>query len=109
MVAAGVSRTVIRRIIGYLIVLWLGATANFLLPRLLPGSPVEFLVGEEANRLSATQRTAVLSQFGLDRPLSEQYRSYLSGLMRLDLGSSVAYGEPVMNQISERFPCTLLL
>lgn len=99
----------IRRGIGYLIVVWLGATANFLLPRLLPGSPVEFLVGEESNRLSATQRTAVLTQFGLDRPLSEQYRSYLSGLIRLDLGSSVAYGKPVLKLIAERLPWTLLL
>src|SRR5437764_13966846 len=67
------------RLLGYLIVLWLGATANFLLPRLLPGDPVEFLIGEESGRLTAHQRSAVLSQFGLDRPLIEQYGRYWGG------------------------------
>jgi peptide/nickel transport system permease protein len=97
------------RIFGYVIVLWLGATTNFLLPRLLPGDPIEFLIGEESGRLSAQQRVAVLAQFGLDRPLAEQYRQYLSGLARLDLGTSVGYGAPVLKVVAERLPWTLLL
>lgn len=101
--------TRLTRLAGYLIVLWLGATANFLLPRLLPGDPVEFLIGEEANRLSASQRTAVLAQFGLDQPLSQQYAHYWSGLVRLDLGNSVSRGAPVLRLVGERLPWTLLL
>ena len=97
------------RLLGYAIVLWLGATANFLLPRLLPGDPAEFLVGEESSRLSAQQRSALLSQFGLDRPLVEQYGRYLSGLARLDLGTSVGHGAPVLKLIAQRLPWTLLL
>jgi len=95
--------------LGYLIVLWLGATANFLLPRLLPGDPIEFLIGEESNRLTAAQRNAVLAQFGLDRPLLVQYGDYLSGMARLDLGTSVGYGAPVLKLIARRLPWTLLL
>lgn len=94
---------------GYLLVLWLGATANFLLPRLLPGDPVGFLVGEEAGRLGPAQREAVLAQFGLDRPLLAQYRSYMSGLVRLDFGASVRHGAPVLNLVAARLPWTLLL
>jgi peptide/nickel transport system permease protein len=97
------------RLAGYLVVLWLGATANFLLPRLLPGDPVQFLIGEEASRLTAAQRTAVLAQFGLDAPLSRQYVRYWSGLARLDLGTSVSRGEPVLRLVAERLPWTLLL
>lgn len=97
------------RLAGYLIVLWLGATANFLLPRLLPGDPVQFLIGEEGTRLSGTQRTAVLAQFGLDQPLSRQYLRYWSGLVRLDLGNSVSRGVPVLRLVAERLPWTLLL
>jgi len=97
------------RLVGYLVVLWLGATANFLLPRLLPGDPVEFLIGEEAGRLSAPQRTAVLAQFGLDQSLSRQYVRYWSGLARLDLGTSVSRGVPVLRLVAERLPWTLLL
>ena len=62
------------------------------LPRLLPGDPMEILIGEESIRLSAEQRTAVLAQFGLDRPLLAQYGAYWRGITHLDLGTSVGYG-----------------
>ncbi|MDP9193809.1 MAG: ABC transporter permease [Acidobacteriota bacterium] len=99
----------ITRVIGYVIVVWLAATANFLLPRLLPGDPVEFLIGEEANRLTAQQRNEVLAQFDLDEQLLVQYGHYLSSLARLDLGSSVAQGAPVLEVVGRRLPWTLLL
>lgn len=97
------------RVLGYLVVLWLGATVNFLLPRLLPGDPVEFLVGEEASRLTPQQHHAVLAQFGLEKSLLEQYWSYLAGLAHLDLGTSVVHGSPVLEVIASRVPWTLLL
>lgn len=97
------------RILGYLLVLWLGATINFTLPRLLPGDPVELLVGEEPSRLTPQQRLQILAQFGLDQPLPAQYAGYLGGLLRLDLGSSVSYGVPVLEVIAVRAPWTLLL
>ena len=97
------------RLAGYLVVLWLGATANFLLPRLLPGDPVQFLIGEETSRLSARQKSAVLAQFGLDESLPRQYARYWSGLARLDLGNSVSRGVPVLRLVAERLPWTLLL
>lgn len=101
--------TLATRIFSLLFILWLGATVNFLLPRLLPGDPVTFLVGEEADRLSATRREAILAEFGLDRPLRAQYLTYLGGLARLDFGVSVRYGTPVATVISERLPWSLLL
>lgn len=97
------------RILGYVVVLWLGATANFLLPRLLPGDPIQFLIGEESDRLSEPQRQVVLAQFGLDRPLLEQYKQYLSGLVRLDFGASISRGAPVLKLVAQRLPWTLLL
>jgi peptide/nickel transport system permease protein len=101
------SRTA--RVLGYVFVLWLAATANFLLPRLLSGDPVQFLIGEESNRLTAAQRTAVLAQFGLEKPLLVQYGHYLSSLARLDLGHSVGNGAPVLRLVAQRLPWTLLL
>jgi peptide/nickel transport system permease protein len=97
------------RPLAYLLVVWLGATANFLLPRLLPGDPIEFLVGEESIRLSPAQRTAVLEQFGLERPLLAQYGGYLGGVVRGDLGTSVTHGVPVAGLVAARLPWTLLL
>lgn len=97
------------RVLGYVVVLWLGATANFLLPRLLPGDPVDFLIGDDAGRLNGTQRIAMLSQFGLDRPMTEQYARYMRGLLHLDFGNSLGYGKPVLNVIAARLPWTFLL
>lgn len=97
------------RLLGYLLVLWAAATANFLLPRVLPGDPVEFLVGEEASRLSLQQQQAVLAQFGLERPLLTQYGRYLSSIARFDLGFSVTHGMPVTAVIAARLPWTLFL
>lgn len=105
----GQTMTRAARILGYLVVIWLGATANFLLPRLLAGDPVDFLIGDDSGRLSGAQRTAVLAQFGMERPLSEQYGRYLSGLAHLDLGTSLGYGKPVLNVVAARLPWTLLL
>lgn len=97
------------KLLGYVVVLWLGATGNFLLPRLLPGSPLEFLIGEESNRLTEQQKSAVLAQFGLEQPLLTQYGHYLSGVARLDLGNSVAQGKPVLTLVAARLPWTLLI
>lgn len=97
------------RVMGYVIVLWLAATANFLLPRLLSGDPIEFLIGEESTRLTAGQRSAVLAQFGLEKPLYVQYGLYLASLARFDLGNSVGNGAPVLELVARRLPWTLLL
>jgi peptide/nickel transport system permease protein len=97
------------KFLGYVFVVWLGATATFLLPRVLPGDPTQFLIGEESRRLSSQQKTAVLSQFDLQRPLSEQYAHYWTSLARLDLGTSVRFGAPVLKVIGQRLPWTLLL
>src|SRR6185503_17288266 len=97
------------RPLAYLLVVWLGATANFLLPRLLPGDPMDTLIGEESIRLTTEQRAAVLAQFGLDRSLLAQYGAYWRGLAHLDLGSSVGYGAPVLTLVAARLPWTLLL
>lgn len=93
----------------YLLVLWLAATVNFLLPRILPGDPVEFLLGEEASRLDPGQRIAVLTEFGLERPLTEQYLRYLLSAIHLDFGTSVGHGVSVLTVVAQRLPWTLLL
>lgn len=97
------------RVRGHLLVLWLGVTTNFLLPRLIPGDPVQFLIGEEGSRLTAEQRQTVLAQFGMDRPVLEQYGAYLAGLVRGDLGVSLSYGASVAAVIGSRLPWSLFL
>ena len=78
----------------------------FLLVRVLPGDPVEVLLGERA---SGTDRAALRASLGLDRPLPAQLGEYLRALARLDLGQSLRHHAPVTELIAERLPATLEL
>ncbi len=78
----------------------------FLLIHLVPGDPVEIMLGESA---SATDRQALRTALGLDQPLQRQYLDYLGNLLRLDLGSSIHYRQPVTDLLQARIPATALL
>ncbi len=93
----------------YALVLLFAITLNFLLPRMMPGSPLVFLAGEDVSFLNQEQRAALVQSLGLDRPLWAQYGRYLSQLARGDLGHSFQRGRPIIEIIGERLPWTLLL
>jgi peptide/nickel transport system permease protein len=84
-------------------------TLNFLLPRLMPGSPVFTLLGPEVVSLSQKDYQALETQFGLDAPLPLQYAGYLADLLRGDLGFSFHHHRPVARLIIEHLGRTLLL
>jgi len=99
-------------ILQYLITVWVIATLNFLLPRMMPGDPFLLLSadqGEEIARFSEAQRRYYIAQYGLDRPWLEQYAVYLAALARGDLGQSLYYNEPVTEILIRRLPWTLVL
>lgn len=81
-------------------------TLVFLLIHLVPGDPVEAMLGEGAR---PADREALRAALGLDRPLWEQYLGYLGRTARLDLGTSFAYQRPVAPLLGERIPATLEL
>ncbi|HWR97134.1 MAG TPA: ABC transporter permease, partial [Candidatus Methanoperedens sp.] len=85
----------------------LGAvTLVFFLVHLIPGDPVEVMLGETASRTDLAQLRADL---GLDRPLAEQYARFLGGCARGDLGRSFFYRRPVLAVIGGALPATMLL
>jgi peptide/nickel transport system permease protein len=93
--------------IGSAIVVVFGVcTLVFLLIHLVPGDPVEAMLGESAR---PADRTALRQALGLDRPLGEQYLAYLGRLVRLDLGQSFQFQRPVADLLAERIPPTLEL
>ena len=100
---------VLRKAVQYLLVLAVAVTVNFALPRIAPGDPLDYLLGEQSHQLGDEQRAQILRQFGLDKSNNEQFRDYLSNLTRGDLGISVRYGEPVRSVIRDRLPWTLAL
>jgi peptide/nickel transport system permease protein len=84
------------------------ATIVFLMIHLVPGDPIEAMLGEYA---SPTAREELEQQLGLDRPLHDQYFSFFAGVLKGDFGRSVSIeGEPpVSDVILEAYPYTLLL
>ena len=86
----------------------LGVTlVAFALIRLIPGDPIEIMVGER--RLDAAAHAALMQQLGLDQPLPAQYLRYLGALLQGDLGKSLVTREPVAAEFAVLFPATLEL
>jgi dipeptide transport system permease protein len=86
----------------------LGVTlAAFALIRLVPGDPIEIMVGER--RLDAAAHAALMQQLGLDQPLPVQYLRYLAQLLHGDLGRSLVTREPVSSEFAVLFPATIEL
>ena len=94
------------RLAGALIVI-LGVTAIvFLLIHLIPGDPVEIMLGESS---SPADRDALRVALGLDKPVLTQLLGYFHGLLHLDLGTSIHLRRPVTGLLLERLPATGLL
>jgi peptide/nickel transport system permease protein len=79
------------------------ATLVFALIHLVPGDPVDVMLGESA---AAADRAALRTALGLDRPLVEQYGRFLGGLATGDLGRSLVQGTPVARLLVARLPAT---
>src|SRR5712691_1782017 len=73
---------------------------------LVPGDPVAIMLGERA---TSADMARLRSQLGLDRPLYLQYADFVSRAVQGDLGTSIRTGRPVLQEIAEQFPSTLVL
>ncbi len=93
----------------YLLVLVLTVALNFILPRMMPGSPLVFLAGEDVGFLAPEQRAQLYALYGLDQPQWKQFLTYVANLVRGQLGYSFQRGRPIAAIIGERLPWTLLL
>jgi peptide/nickel transport system permease protein len=83
------------------------SVAVFMLVHLLPGDPVDIML--QGASASAEQRTALRHQLGLDRPLVQQYGSFISRAVRGDFGRSIRSQSVVLSEIRGAFPDTLKL
>lgn len=97
-----------------LLVILLAVTINFVIPRLMPGDPIEQqlsqMVSSGGGQVGDIQAIAEAyrARFGLDQPLWHQYLSYWAGVLRLDLGVSLAhYPETVNDTILAGLPWTV--
>ena len=82
------------------------STLVFFFIHMIPGDPVEIMLGERA---LPADKELIRKEIGLDRPLPEQYLHFLAGLVRGDMGTSFYYKKSVFSTIFERYPATLEL
>lgn len=101
----------LRTILLYAMTLWAVVTFVFLLPRLIPGDPLRQFDDPESTGYvyDASVRSKVAAYYGLDRPLLDQYRSFVSDVAHGDFGWSISQKQPVSRLMRQRMPWTLLL
>lgn len=97
---------ILQRLLGALLVILGVVSIVFLLIHMIPGDPVEIMLGESA---STADRQALRVALGLDLPIAAQFQNYLYGLSQLDFGSSIHSRRPVADLLLERLPATGLL
>jgi peptide/nickel transport system permease protein len=87
-------------------VIWLVVSLVFLLIHLVPGDPVQQMLGEGA---APGDIAALRHAYGLDVPLGQQYLHYWHGVARLDFGHSIRLNDTVAHLVTTRYPYTLEL
>jgi ABC-type dipeptide/oligopeptide/nickel transport system permease component len=100
------ARHLLQRFLLTLLALWLVLTLVFLMIHIVPGDPVEQMLGEGAAPGEVTQLRHALN---LDQPLVVQHGHYLKQLLPGDLGQSFKFQAPVRRIIFDRYPATLRL
>lgn len=97
------------RITHYILLLAAVIILNFFLPRMLPGSPIAQLAGEEVGRMTQSERDRILSAYDLDKPLTVQFFTYIRNIVTLDWGISFSKKQPITDLLKAAIPWTLLL
>ena len=99
-------KSILTRLALTLPVVWLVVSLVFLLIHLVPGDPIQQMLGEGA---TPTDTAALRHQYFLDLPLPQQYLRYWAGVLHGDLGNSIRLHDTVVHLIAARYPYTLAL
>jgi peptide/nickel transport system permease protein len=94
------------RVLYMLPAVWLVVSLVFLLIHLVPGDPIQQMLGEGA---PAVDIQTVRHAYGLDLPLGRQYINYWKEVLHGDLGQSLRFNQHVGTLVAQRYPYTLLL
>jgi peptide/nickel transport system permease protein len=99
-------RYVLTRLSYMVPVVWLVVSVVFLLIHLVPGDPIQAMLGEGA---AGADILAARHAYGLDVPLPTQYVRYWNGVLHGDLGRSLRLNQPVRSLVAQAYPATLAL
>src|SRR5256885_664910 len=99
-------RYLLTRLLYMVPVLWLVVSVVFLLIHIVPGDPIQQMLGEGA---ASVDIAATRHAYGLDVPLGTEYARYWRGVVHGDLGRSLRFDQNVTQLILQRYPATLKL
>lgn len=99
-------RYIVKRIIGVIPTLILVVTFVFLFVRMIPGDPARLVAGEQATQEDVE---IIREELGLNKSLPSQYVTYVTGLFKGDLGTSLRTKRPVTTEVSNRYANTVRL
>ncbi|MEV0395900.1 nickel ABC transporter permease [Polymorphospora rubra] len=101
------ARLILTRLLAVVPVLLGISVISFFVIRMIPGNVISSIMGQDFSdpKLEAEMR----AYFGLDMPIHEQFLSWFGRLLHGDLGTSMRSGQPVLDEILERLPATMLL
>ena len=112
----GLARYLGRKLVWTIIVFFVALLLNFLLPRLIPGNPVDVIVGTLARGGGASGEDLekihahYMAEFGLDKPLWQQFFIYCNNVLHGNLGTSFSqYPASVNSLIGQALPWSLAL
>jgi len=97
---------VLQRLFSAALVIFSVTLVVFFLIHLIPGDPVDVMLGETA---TVADRQAMRASLGLDQPLTVQLLDYLQGLLQLDFGQSLHSQEAISSILAQRLPATAWL
>lgn len=105
---------ILRKVAFYVVALWAAVTINFLIPRMMPGNPVDIMLAKLAQHgpVAPATRHALEVLFGTDThsPMWRQYINYIGALLHGDLGTSVTFFPTrVSTVIGQSLPWTVAL
>jgi len=100
------ARYIARRVLQAIPTLLILIVFMFILVRILPGDPARLIAGLEATEEDVQRIRELL---GLTKPIHEQFIDYMIGILTGDLGRSIKYDTPVLEEILDKFPKTLEL
>jgi peptide/nickel transport system permease protein len=95
--------------IRYAVIFFLILSINFLIPRMMPGDPLENQFGEDYARLDPEFLDMLKEKYGLDSSLTEQFVDYLGTVITFDFGFSIHYDKDVTELIEKRLFWTTLI
>ncbi len=103
------GKYILKRLLQLVPVLFFVSIFVFLIIHLIPGDPVEVMLGEDDAAASQELYDALRKQLGLDAPIYIQYVRWMGNVLQGNLGQSMQTGEPVWDMVKARYPATIYL